>query len=310
MLYPPIAPHRSGMLDAGDGHHLYWEASGYPSGWPVVVLHGGPGGSCTDRSRRWFHPDCFRIITFDQRGCGRSYPHASIEQNTTRHLIDDLERLRLMLDVERWVVMGQSWGTTLAIAYGEHYPDRVDAMILTGVFTARAFELDWLYPADVARSCHKTVTCARPSAQLRAAREWCAREDSVTSTALATPPAPLDARAALARARIGTHYFVNRYFLSDGELLANAHRLSGIPGVVVQGRADAVTPPAAACDLHLAWPGSRLELVDEAGHSTTDPELMRALMAATDSLLSPARARLARRGPLPSAPIPRRSAPA
>jgi proline iminopeptidase len=292
MLYPPVVPHRTGLLDVGDGHHVYWEVSGHPEGWPVVVLHGGPGGGCTDRSRRWFHPDYFRIVTFDQRGCGRSTPHAGIEHNTTQHLVSDLESLRVVLGIDRWVLMGRSWGATLALAYAEQHPNRVDAIVVSGVFTARRFELDWLYSADVARACYRLLTCGTAAAQRAAARAWCAREDAVASTV--STPAALDDRTALARARIGAHYFLNRYFLVDGQLLVNADRLRGIPGVIVQGRDDAVTPSISACDLHGAWPESRLEIVDEAGHSSADSALMRALVDATDSLLPIAQARVAR----------------
>ena len=292
MLYPPVVPHRTGLLDVGDGHHAYWEVSGNPEGWPVVVLHGGPGGGCTDRSRRWFHPDHFRIVTFDQCGSGRSTPHAAIEHNTTKHLIGDLESLRVVLDIDRWVLMGRSWGATLALAYAEKHPDRVDAIVVSGVFTARQFELDWLYPADVARAYHLRLTSGTDATQRAAARAWCAREDAVTS---AVTLAALDDRTALARARIGAHYFLNRYFLADGELLGNAGTLRGIRGVIVQGRDDVVTPSISAYDLHAVWPESRLEIVDNAGHSTADLALMRALVDATDSLLPIART-LARKG--------------
>jgi proline iminopeptidase len=292
MIYPPVMPHRTGRLDVGDGHHVYWEVSGNPEGWPVVVLHGGPGGGSTDRSRRWFHPGYFRIVTFDQRGCGRSTPHAGIEHNTTKHLISDLESLRGVLGIDRWVLMGRSWGATLALAYAEQHPNRVAAIVVSGVFTARWFELDWLYSADVARAYYRILTCGAVGTQRAAARAWCAREDAVASN-VSTPPAP-DDRTALARARIGAHYFLNRYFLVDDQLLVNADSLRGIPGVIVQGRDDAVTPPISACDLHDAWPESRLEIVDDAGHSSADSALMRALVDATDSLLPIARARLAR----------------
>jgi proline iminopeptidase len=184
--------------------------------------------------------------------------------------------------------MGRSWGTTLALAYAEQHPDRVDAMVVSGVFTARQFELDWLYSADAARACYLLLGSGTHAAQRAAARAWCAREDAVASTVSAV--AALDDRTALARARIGAHYFLNRYFLADGELLVNAHRLRGIPGIIVQGRDDAVTPSVSAYDLHAAWPESRLEIVDDAGHSSTDLALMRALVDATDSLLPIARA--------------------
>ena len=299
MLYPPVTPYRTGLLDVGQGHALYWETSGNPSGQPVVVLHGGPGGGCTSRGRRWFHPDLFQIVTYDQRGCGRSIPHGAIEHNTTADLVGDLELLRAMLGIERWVLLGFSWGTALALAYAETHPNRVEAMILSGVFTARPGELNGLHSVEAARAYQLVMTDEPTAAELAAARAWCLREDAIASTV--PVPAP-DDRTALARGRIGAHYFLNRYFLHEGQLLANAYRLSGIPGVIVQGRHDSVTRPTSACDLHHVWRDSRLELVDEASHSPCDPLLMRALMEAADSLLPAARARLARRAPRPIVP--------
>lgn len=289
MLYAAISPHRSGWLDVGNGHRLYWEQCGNPDGWPVVIVHGGPGGTSTARSHRWFHPDYFHITTFDQRGCGRSLPPASIDDNTTDHLISDLERLRERLCVERWIVMGQSWGAALAVAYAQAHPDRVDAMILASVFTARRRELEGLYPLDLAQSMHAGLSCGVRTTEIATAHAWCAREDAVSS-AVSTPPPPDDS-AALARARIGAHYFLNRYFLSDGQLLVNAARLRGIPGIIVHGRNDLVTPLAGAIDLHRAWASSRLHVVDEAGHSSCDPPLTRAVVAAADSLSPMARDR-------------------
>jgi proline iminopeptidase len=287
MLYAAIPPRRSGWLDVGDGHRLHWEESGNPGGCPVAVVHGGPGGASTARNRRWFHPDYFRIISFDQRGCGRSLPHASIDGNTTDDLISDLERLREVLCLERWILMGQSWGAALALAYAEAHPDRVDAMILASVFTGRRSELEGLYPPDLALASHARLTCGVRTTELAAAHAWCAREDAVSS-AVSRPPPPDDA-AALARARIGVHYFLNRYFLRDGQLVANAARLQGIPGIIVHGRNDLVTPVAGAIDLHRAWAESRLHVVDNAGHSSCDHPLTRAIIAAADSLLPMAR---------------------
>jgi proline iminopeptidase len=301
MLYGPITPHRSGFLEVGHGHQIYWEVSGNSDGWPVVVLHGGPGGRCGERSRRWFHPDYFRIVTFDQRGGGRSTSPGAIVHNTTPHLLADLESLRRFLRIERWVVMGFSWGSALAIAYAEAHRTHVDALMLSSVFTARRFELEWLFSREEARASYDRLMHGSPAVQLAAATTWCRREDAVASIA---PAAPLPDETVIARARIGAHYFVNHYFLAEGQLLANAYRLRSIPGVIVQGRADLVTPSITACDLHDAWPGSRLALVDEAGHSSTDPALMRALVDAADSLLPVARARLADRGLRPSAPTP------
>ena len=288
MLYAPITPLRSGWLDVGNGHRLYWEESGNPNGRPVAVVHGGPGGASTARSRRWFHPEYFRIITFDQRGCGRSLPHASIDGNTTDDLVSDVDRLREMFGLERWILMGQSWGAALALAYAEAHSDRIDAMILSSVFTARRSELEGLYPPDLALSSRARLTCGVPTTEIAAAHAWCAREDAVSSHVVVRPPPPDDATA-LARARIGAHYYLNRYFLGEGQLLINATRLQRIPGTIVHGRNDLVTPVAGAIDLHRAWGGSRLHVVDAAGHSSGDPPLARAIVAAADSLLPTAR---------------------
>lgn len=282
MLYPAVTPHRSGLLPVGNGHRLYWEESGNPTGSPVVVLHGGPGGSCTARGRRWFHPDRFRILTFDQRGCGRSTPHASVADNTTAHLIDDLEQLRLMLDVDGWMMMGHSWGAALALAFAQAHPDRVDALVLASVFTARRASLAALYPVDFVSLCHEQLAQRDRANAIAAAHAWCAREDARVST-VAVPPPP-DDQTALARACIGAHYYRHDYFLDEGQLLANAGMLDGIPGVIVHGRNDAVTPVSEAIDLHRVWPASRLEIVEDAGHSTLDAPLTRALIDAADMI--------------------------
>jgi proline iminopeptidase len=310
MLYPPIAPRQNGFLGVGDGHRLYWEVSGRADGVPVVALHGGPGAGCTGITRRWFDPRVFRIITFDQRGSGRSTPQGAIADNTTHHLVRDLEVLRTALQVDRWILFGRSWGCALALAYAQRHPRRVRAMIVSAVFTARQQELDWLYgggsahlapeawapfageyrsAAALTRDYVARLTCHNPSVQTAAARAWCAWEQ-----ALADQHHPCPARedhVSLSRARISAHYFVNNAFLEEGELLANATHLCHIPGLIVQGADDAVTPPAAARDLHDAWPGSELHIVADAGHRSTEPAMMRALIAATDALRIKARHR-------------------
>jgi len=312
MVYPPIEPYRRGWLEVGDGHQLYWDESGNPSGVPAVVLHGGPGGSSTEMSRRWFDPRHYRIIAFDQRGCGRSTPHASTVSNTTGHLLADLEALRIVLGVDRWILMGRSWGAALAIAYAEQRPEHVGAMIVSAVFTARKRELDWLYRGGAAHlfpdawsdfiapipkhdrarlieAYHALLTSGDPTIERAAARSWCTWEDTI-STFLPVPRVAND-REERARALIGSHYFVHGAFLREGELLTNAHRLRTVPGVIVQGRYDLVTPPITAWELHQPWPGSRLQLVPDAGHASGDPAIMRSLIDATDALIPSAVAR-------------------
>lgn len=304
MLYPPLTPFRRGWLDVGDGHQVYWETSGNPQGLPALFLHGGPGGGCTDVSRRWFDPRRFCIITFDQRACGRSTPHGSLEHNTTPHLVSDIEALRFALGVERWIVMGRSWGAALALAYAEQDPARVAAMIVSGVFTGRRREIAWLYEGGAARlfpepwarllepiaadgggvmaGYHRQLTCGDPAVEIAAARAFCAWEDTLAAVRPAAPRQP-DDRSLHARARIQAHYFVNGAFLPEGDLIARASRLAGTPGYIVQGRLDVVTPPATAWELHRAWPGSAWHIVPGAGHASTDPALMRALIDVCDA---------------------------
>jgi proline iminopeptidase len=303
MWYAPIEPYERGVIETGDGHEVYWELAGNPSGSPVLVVHGGPGGGSTPSGRRWFDPRRYRIIQCDQRGCGRSTPHACITRNTTAHLIDDMEALRERLQVERWMLMGRSWGTTLALAYAESHPDRVSRMVLVGVFTARRSELDWLYRGGAAprfpvawdRFCrplqasgaadpiavyYRRLTCGDEDVERQAARSWCAWEHSLASG----DAIPLDDNDAtlIARARLEAHYFANGAFFTDGQLLANAEQLRSIPGVVIQGEDDFVTPPRTAAALCATWPRASLRLVPGAGHQSTHPEIMRALVGACD----------------------------
>ena len=305
-LYPPIEPTASGFLAVDAGHDLYWEVCGNPRGIPALFLHGGPGGGCSATSRRFFDPSHYRIILFDQRGCGRSTPTGSLESNTTAHLIDDIERLRKLLNIERWLLFGGSWGATLALVYAQQYPQCVSAMVLRAVFTARQSELDWLYGSngrgaanifpeawarfvafipqsermDLIAAYHARLTSGDAAIEIAAARAWCVWEDAI-STFL---PSPLvsDETALHSLARIETHYFVHRAYMDEGQLIANANRLRGIPGVIVQGRYDAVTPPTTVWDLHRAWAGSQLNIVPDAGHASSDPGVTRELIAATD----------------------------
>jgi proline iminopeptidase len=316
-MYPPVEPYDSGFIQVDGGHSVYWEMCGNPSGSPALFLHGGPGGGCSANNRRLFDPDRYRIILFDQRGCGRSMPHASAEPgmqaNTTAHLLSDMETLRRTFRVERWLLLGGSWGATLALAYAQSYPERVSAMVLRGVFTARRSELRWLYRdgasslfpeawerfvapipeagrGDIVAAYYALLSGGErggdPALAVAAARAWCAWEDEIMTLlpdgeADMTPDPRRDDMAMLALARIETNYFVNGAFLEEGQLISNAHRMSQIPGVIVQGRYDAVTPLATAWDLHKAWPRAELRIVPGAGHAASEPGTLRGLIAAT-----------------------------
>ena len=309
MLYPSIEPYASGRLAVDSGHELYWESCGNPQGVPALFLHGGPGGGCNADNRRFFDPSHYRIVLFDQRGCGRSTPEGALESNTTAHLIVDIEALRELLSIKRWLLFGGSWGATLALAYAQEYPQRVCGMVLRGVFTARESELDWLYRqgasqifperwerfsgfipdeerADLVRAYHARLTGGEATLREAAARAWCLWEDTLST--LLPGPASLDESALLSLALIETHYFLHRAFLEEGQLIAHADRLHGIPGFIIQGRYDAVTPPVTAWELHRAWPGSRLTIVPDAGHASSEPGVRRELIAATDALFAEA----------------------
>jgi proline iminopeptidase len=306
-LYPPLAPYREHWLDVGDHHNLYVEECGNPNGQPVLIIHGGPGGGSNATMRRFHDPDRFRIVLFDQRGCGRSTPNASLENNTTPDLVDDIEHIRRKLGIGRWQLFGGSWGSTLALAYAEEYPERVTAMVLRGIFLLTRAELrwfyqdgcSWIYPeafsefqgliplderGDMITAYHRRLTSDDPLVRLEAARAWSIWE----GTTLSLIPEPdrvarfgADAYA-LAFARIESHYFVNGGFLRrDGELLLEAHRLTGIPGVIVHGRYDVVTPIKNAMLLHQAWPDSELRAVADAGHAMTEPGIVHELIRAT-----------------------------
>lgn len=315
-FYPPIEPYASGLLDVGDGQRVYWEECGNPDGVPAVFVHGGPGGGCAPEHRRCFDPARYRVVLFDQRGCGRSLPHAwepeaDLSTNTTWHLVADLERLRRHLGVERWLVFGGSWGSTLALAYAQKHPERVSALVLRGVFTLRKRELDWYYeaggadmvwpgewekyvaaagpgvgPGGYIQRYHELLTDPDPAVHGPAALAWTTWE-AATSTLLrdqAHIDEVQDPQYAITFARIENHYFLNRGWLEDGELLRGARTLSehGIPGVVVQGRYDMCCPIGTAWALHRAWPEAELHISPTAGHSFAEPETLAALVAATD----------------------------
>ncbi len=312
-LYPPIEPFRTGLLDVGDGHQLYWELCGNPDGIPAVVLHGGPGAGCTPAQRRLFDPSRACVLLFDQRGCGRSLPHASLEANTTWHLVADIERLRTMLGVARWLVLGGSWGSALALAYAETHPERVSALITRGIFTLRRAELlwyyqegaSWLFPDkwerylavippgerhDMMGAYRRRLTGPDPAATLAAAKAWSLWEgETLTLLPNAAIASQHDEdRYALAFARIENHYFVHAGWLEEGQLLRDATRLAGIPGVIIQGRYDVATPAATAWALHQAWTRASFILVEDAGHAASEPGIQHALLDASDQLLDTA----------------------
>ncbi len=305
-FYPPVEPYAHGMLDTGERHQLYWELCGNPDGIPVVFLHGGPGAGCSPMQRRLFDPKRYRILLFDQRGCGRSTPHASLEDNTTWHLVADIERLREMTGVERWLVFGGSWGSALALAYAQAHPERATGLILRGIFTLRRAELlwyyqegaSWLFPdkwerflAPIPPSEHHDLIAAYRRrlvgedvrARIEAARAWSLWEGE-TLTLRPNPDIAAqhgEDRYALAFARIENHYIVHGAWLEEGQLLADVSRIAHLPGVIVQGRYDVATPARTAWDLHRAWPAAEFHLIDDAGHATTEPGILDALIDAT-----------------------------
>ncbi len=311
-LYPAIEPHRSGMLDVGDGHELYYEESGNPGGKPVVFLHGGPGGGTAPKMRQFFNPAAYRIVLFDQRGCGRSRPHASLEANTTWDLVDDIERLRRHLGIERWQVFGGSWGSTLALAYAETHPERVTEIVLRGIFLLRRKEIEWFYQrgvseifpdywqdflapipenerGDLLQAYHRRLTGDDGRLRLQAAKAWSVWEGS-TSTLLPRPEVRqtfAEDDMALSMARIESHYFVNGGFMEEGQLLRDIDRIRHIPGVIVQGRYDVVCPPVSAWELSRAWPEADLRLVPDAGHAAFEPGNVHELVCATDRFAKP-----------------------
>lgn len=309
-LYPSIEPRLTGMLPVSPVHTLYYEESGNPAGIPVVFVHGGPGAGVDPVHRCFFNPARYRIILFDQRGSGRSTPHADLTDNTTWHLVADMEQLRVHLGVERWVVFGGSWGSTLALAYAESWPDRVMGLVLRGIFLLRTKEIQWFYQegasflfpdawedylapipgeerGDLVSAYYRQLTSPDPEVQLRAARAWSiweARTSKLLESADLVSKYE-DARFALAFARIECHYFINRgFFTRDDQLLVDAVRLKAIPGFIVQGRYDVVCPMISAWDLHRAWPEAELTVVPDAGHSALEAGILEALVRATDTL--------------------------
>jgi proline iminopeptidase len=306
-LYPSLEPHAQGRLAVGDSHEVYWEICGNPQGKPAVFLHGGPGGGCSREHRRLFDPERYRVLLFDQRGCGRSTPHGSLEANTTWDLIGDIERLRELMGVERWLVFGGSWGSTLALTYAEAHPERVSELVLRGIFLLRRWELLWYYQHgasllfpdkwerflapippeeqdDLIGAYRRRLTDQDPVVQLRAARAWSLWEGE-TITLLPNEGFSRQFGVddyARAFARIENHYFVHGGWLEEGQLLRDIGRLRSIPGTIVQGRYDIATPAASAWDLHRAWPEAEFTLVEGAGHAFSESGIQAALLDATD----------------------------
>lgn len=309
VLYPPISPFHTEHLAVGSGHELYVEQCGNPQGQPVVFLHGGPGGGGNPEDRQFFDPEHYRIILFDQRGAGRSRPHASLVDNTTWDLVADIERIREHFGIADWIVFGGSWGSTLALAYAQTHPEHVRALVLRGIFTLRRWELEWFYQegasrlfpdlwedflapipmserADLMSAYYRRLTSEDAPTRLAAARAWSVWEASTSK--LARDPDLVSRMGAdefsLAFARIECHFFVHGgWFEEDGQLIRNAGKLEGIPGVIVQGRYDVVCPPQSAWELHKAWPGSRLVIVEDAGHNSREAGIAQALVEATDA---------------------------
>lgn len=296
------------MLDVGDGHQVYVEQCGNPDGLPVLVLHGGPGGGVSPFMRRYFNPEVFRVVLFDQRGCGRSRPHASIDANTTWHLVRDIELIRANLGIAAWHLFGGSWGATLALVYGQEHPSRVLSMVLRGVFLMTRGELDWFYGGgagtfwpelwdrfqapipddergDMIAAYNRRLFHATHTEQVRLARAWAGWENALASISSDGPSGESPAEYARAFARLENHYFRNACFFDrDGQLLDDLWKMSGIRGTIVQGQFDMICPPATAYELHQRWPGSVLKTVPVAGHALSEPGITARLVQVMDNL--------------------------
>ncbi|KAJ7533974.1 hypothetical protein O6H91_13G073800 [Diphasiastrum complanatum] len=308
-LFPPIEPYKSGFLDVSDLHSLYWEESGNPNGQPIVFLHGGPGSGTSSGNRRFFDPNFFRIILFDQRGAGKSTPHACLEDNTTWHLVDDIEKVREHLKIEKWLVFGGSWGSTLALTYCQSHADRITGIILRGIFLLRKKEIDWFYQgpgtsaifpdawepyrdfipdderSDFVTAYGKRLNSDDLDTQLAAAKAW-TNWEMATSHLIPNEESMRRAESeefALAFARIENHYFRHKgFFPSDSFLIDNVHKIKHLPAIIVQGRYDVVCPMMSAWDLHKAWPEAQFKVIPNAGHSANEIGITKELLAATE----------------------------
>ncbi len=304
-LFPAIDSHASGMLDVGDGHRVYWEVSGNPRGMPVLFVHGGPGAGTAPVYRRFFDPAFWRIILFDQRGCGRSRPLASVTANTTAHLIADMERLRQALDVDRWLLFGGSWGSTLALAYGQAWPARVLGFVMRGVFLFQPSEVEWFmsgmgnfFPEAQARflghlpadergdplgAYHRRLTSPDPAIHLPAAHVWCGYEEACARLLPRPDGGGNPDGASLAMARIECHYLNSSGFLA-APLLDGMERIRHLPATIVQGRYDVICPPITAQALAADWPGATLTMIADAGHSAMEPGIRQGLVGAVETM--------------------------
>lgn len=305
-LYPPIEPRTKGHLEVGNTHEIYFEESGNPDGKPVVFVHGGPGGGSDEKHRRFFDPKVYRIVLFDQRGCGKSRPHANLDHNTTWDLVGDMEKLREHLEIEKWQVFGGSWGSTLSLSYAETHPDRVTELVLRGIFLLRQKELRWFYqegasaifpdawekylapipPAereDLMAAYRKRLVSDNADERIQAARAW-SQWEGATSRLLPSPMGVFEQdEFCLAFARIENHFFVNKgFFNSENQLIGGVDTIRHIPAFIVQGRYDVVCPMETAWELHRAWPEAEFRVIEDAGHSAFEPGISRALVEATD----------------------------
>ncbi len=307
-LYPPIEPYNQGILSPEGPHRVYWEECGNPHGIPVVFLHGGPGAGCNPMHRRFFDPQKYRVILFDQRGCGRSLPTGCVENNTTQSLIEDMEILRHLLGVDKWIAFGGSWGSTLALAYAQAHPDVVLALVLRGIFLGRKAELDWFFngvkhifpehqnelmnflpeeerdavlPNYYTRLCDPDPTIHGPAADVWAKFEARCVTIEPSKEAVIEQSTPAES---LAIARIEAHFMINNLFVKEAQLLENMPKISHIPGYIIQGRYDAICPPISAWELHKSWPSSELTMLHDAGHSASEPSITRHLVRVMDSL--------------------------
>ncbi len=307
-LYPPREAYKEGKLQVSDVHAVYFEESGNPQGQPIIVLHGGPGGGCPNYYRQYFNPEKWRVIMFDQRGCGKSTPHAELRENTTWDLVSDIEKLREHFKIDKWVVFGGSWGSTLSLAYSQTHPERCTGLILRGIFMLRQKELHWFYQegasnifpdaweeylkpippeerGDLLNAYYKRLTSEDKKVRLEAAKSWSIWEASTSKLFLDKSLMNTFGESAFADAfaRIECHYFVNKgFFEREDQLLLNVDKIRHIPAVIVQGRYDVVCPMVSAWELHKVWSEAELIVVPDAGHSMTEPGIQTALIDATD----------------------------